>query len=108
MTRIEDNENSYRSDVKCKIQTEGFFKVSANKTVSVPFDLSSSESGITPMEYSIEDPHPSWIQINKTTGLISADTSQAILGLNYKFNVLTTTPPSTWTHSIEAYISVVE
>ena len=67
--------------------------------VTIPFALSASVSGNTRVTYFLDGNQPSWVYVDSTTGLVTADTSQATIGSTYVFGVLAAPSPSTWTHS---------
>ena len=106
--RTEDTEFKINSDIEYITDAGEYLKLSKNKVVSIPFNLSSSKSGTTLVTYHLDGTQPSWVYIDSVTGLVTADTSQATIGDQYVFGVLTAIVPSTWTHSsTQVTISVV-
>ena len=106
--RVEDAEFNINSDIEYTAVVTEFLKLSAGKVVGIPFELTTSKSSSTRVQYYLDGTQPSWVYVDSTTGMITADTSQAIIGDQYVFGVLTAIVPSTWTHSsTQVTISVV-
>ena len=107
-TRVDDTLFSIHSDIAYTTDADQYLKLSFGKVVGIPFTLSSSVSGNTPVTYFLDGTQPSWVYVDSSTGLVTADTSQATIGSNYVFGVLTAPTPSTWAHSQQQVtISVV-
>ena len=97
-SRIEDTTLVYDSDTEYGDKEEYSSVITAGRIVQLPLALPYSQSGTKSVRNDLESAAPSWMWVDQSSGLVTLDTSQAVIGVPYSFGVETTIPPSTWPH----------
>ena len=106
--RVEDTDFTYTNDVTYNQEFEEFLKISSGRSITIPFDLSISDSGDTAVQHVLTASAPSWVTVDQTDSVIKIDTSNGQYGVRYDFDIITTVPPSTWTHTKSVSVMVLE
>ena len=104
-TRVEDTTFIYNSDVDYSGEDQYTSQLPTGRISKLPFQLPYSESGTVSVVNNLEGAAPDWIWVDHSSGSVTVDTSQPDIGVQYDFDIVTSVPPSTWTHT-RKYVSI--
>jgi hypothetical protein len=79
------------------LDDEEYLELYHGKVVKIPLKKSYSESGSTPIVYSLGATSPSWASIDSSSGVLTVDTSQITIEMIYSVQVEIAVSVSTWT-----------
>lgn len=99
---------TYTNDVIYNEDSEEFLQMSYHRILTIPLNLSTSESGNTEMIHSLVSNPPSWVWVDYSDNTLKIDTSKGYQNIRYDFDIITTVPPSTWKHTKRVSLLVKE
>ena len=105
---IDDTDFTYTDDVTYNKDREDFLTFSSDRILTIPFNLSMSETGNTVVEHVMTLSSPSFAWIDSTENVIKIDTSKRQRDFRYSFDIITTVPPSTWPHTKSVSLMVLK
>jgi hypothetical protein len=107
-TKIDDPTFEYDSDVVYVLHEEEYLEVTSGRKTQIPYEVSYSPSGNTPLLFMLSGTPPPWVSIDNTTGVVTADTSKAAVGVIYSFGIEVAVSVATnWTQTKLVKIKVL-
>jgi hypothetical protein len=108
-TKIDDPTFEYDSDVVYVLHEEEYLEVTSGRKIQIPYEVSYSPSGNTPLLFTLSGTPPPWVSIDAATGVITADTSMAVVGISYSFGIeIAVSVAKNWTQTKVVKVKVLK
>jgi hypothetical protein len=106
--KIDDPTFEYDSDVVYVLHEEEYLEVTSGRKTQIPYEVSYSLSGNTPLLFTLSGTPPLWVSIDNATGVVTADTSKAVVGIIYSFGIdVAVSVATNWTQTKMVRVKVL-